>query len=357
MSWPKGVEDSNGRMIYRPVIPVADRSKIATDNRGRLKPPIFLGKRGDSEAAILRAYLAAVEEIQVMLGGSVRFSLHWLDEQYSKSERFRSLSVKSQANIGFMRRLLDHKIKVSGAAGLFGDLQASALTPPMLRSLFDRRLQIYRDAGKKGSAIVNRERAYLSAMLSWGIEHIDGLGLATNPCKGIRGAKETPRSRYVTEDDYQIQSDMAREIADYLPVVFELAYLCAARGSEIVALRRDSIRDEGLVIRRGKGSRDNIIKWSTRLRQAVAAATRGHSNLHLIVNTQDQPLNKHALDTAMQRLKAKMEESGHGAQWWTLHDLKRKGLTDAADKTIAGHRTEAMRQRYNVGLDQVDPPA
>ena len=52
-----------------------------------------------------------------------------------------------------------------------------------------------------------------------------------------------------------------------------------------------------------------------------------------------------------------MDGSGLASTWWTLHDLKRKGLTEAADKTIAGHRSEAMRQRYNVGLDQVDPPA
>ena len=47
-----------------------------------------------------------------------------------------------------------------------------------------------------------------------------------------------------------------------------------------------------------------------------------------------------------------MKSTGSRRSW-----LKRKGLTEGTDKTIAGHRTEAMRQRYNVGLDQVDPPA
>ena len=59
----------------------------------------------------------------------------------------------------------------------------------------------------------------------------------------------------------------------------------------------------------------------------------------------------------MQRVKARMDAAALAATWWTLHDLKRKGLTEVTDKTIAGHRTEAMRQRYNAGLDQVDPPA
>ncbi len=79
--------------------------------------------------------------------------------------------------------------------------------------------------------------------------------------------------------------------------------------------------------------------------------------LHLILNAGGGPLKKDTLDTAMQRVKARMDDSGLASTWWTLHDLKRKGLTEASDKTIAGHRTEAMRQRYNVGLDRIEPPA
>lgn len=159
-----------------------------------------------------------------------------------------------------MARILSHPMKVSGKTITLAELPASSLTQPTLRALFDRRMTIYQASGRKGSAMVNREKAYLSAMLSWGMQHVDGLGLSVNPCKGIDGMRETARDRYVTDAEYHAQMEVAREVADYLPIVFELAYLCAARGSEIVALRRDSIKTEGLLIRRGKGSRDNIIR-------------------------------------------------------------------------------------------------
>ncbi len=74
------------------------------------------------------------------------------------------------------------------------------------------------------------------------------------------------------------------------------------------------------------------------------------------MNMQRQ-LSKPTLDIAMQRLKANMDESGLSAVWWTLHDLKRKGVTEAKDTSISEHKTEAMCQRYNVGLDKFKPPA
>ncbi len=352
-NWPKYVYEANGRMVYRPRV----QPPLPCDKQGFLKPPVKLGRVGDKEELILAAYLEAKREIEAQATGYSQNTLGWLKAQFEVSRRFKELSPASQANLTLMSRMLNHPIKQAGKQITLGDMPASALTKPMLRQLFERRLKQYQDAGKKGSAMVNRERAFLSVLLSWGMQHIEGLGLAQNPCQGITGFKETARTRYVTDDEYNAQMSEAKEVGAYLPVVFELCYLCAARGSEIVALRRDSIKSEGLLIRRGKGSRDNIIMWSPRLRKAVDDATAMHPtpSLHLILNTHGQPLNKSTLDTAMQRLKAKMDAKG--LNFWTLHDLKRKGLTEAKDKAIAGHKTEAMRQRYNVGLDKYEPPA
>jgi hypothetical protein len=43
-------------------------------------------------------------------------------------------------------------------------------------------------------------------------------------------------------------------------------------------------------------------------------------------------------------------------RFFTRHDLKRKGITDQIlEQNSAGHKTEAMRQRYKVKPDQVEP--
>lgn len=72
----------------------------------------------------------------------------------------------------------------------------------------------------------------------------------------------------------------------------------------------------------------------------------------------------------MQRLKAQMTKHECESHWtrsngqedhtcpmyWTLHDLKRKGISDSENKRIGGHKTEAMRQRYNVKTETFTAP-
>jgi hypothetical protein len=58
----------------------------------------------------------------------------------------------------------------------------------------------------------------------------------------------------------------------------------------------------------------------------------------------------------MARLRKKMDEAGVDHKFWTLHDLKKKGVSDAEDKKIGGHKTEKMRERYDVKIHAYAPP-
>ena len=72
----------------------------------------------------------------------------------------------------------------------------------------------------------------------------------------------------------------------------------------------------------------------------------------------------------MQRLKKHMTERKMKSYWtrsdgtdeeesplyWTLHDLKRKGISDSENKRIGGHKSESMRQRYNVKTETFSAP-
>ncbi len=69
-----------------------------------------------------------------------------------------------------------------------------------------------------------------------------------------------------------------------------------------------------------------------------------------------QKLTESAIRSAMRRLKQRMEEAGLGDIFWNLHDLKRKGISDAEDDRIGGHKTEAMRNRYKVVVEKFKPP-
>jgi hypothetical protein len=358
---PKYVTVANGRVVYRPVIPPEKRHLIKTDRLGKLTPPVRLGKDGDPEAQILRAYLAAKDEVDAKLAGNPKFTLYWLRDEFHASRQFTELSAKTQKEYLLLSRLLDHDIKFDDRAAHLGDVMASSLTTPMLRKLFDRRLTNYQEAGKKGTAMVNRERAWLSAMLSWGLQYIDGLGLLTNPCKGIKRAKEQAIDRYVPDHEYEAQAEVAAELYAYMPVVYELLYLCAARGVEATDLHKNSPKERGLEVDRRKGSEDNGILWTPRLRAAVDAALAMHrpgkvQTTALLVNLSGERLTKSAIDSAQQRIKAEMERRGLGHIYWNLHLLKAKGLSDAKNKRIAGHKSEAMQRRYDRLKNWVEPP-
>ena len=94
------------------------------------------------------------------------------------------------------------------------------------------------------------------------------------------------------------------------------------------------------------------------------------SGKFLVPGVRGAKLGKSTLDEAMQRLKKRMTEleikSCHSNStgkdetesplYWTLHDLKRKGISDSENKHIAGHKSEAMRQRYNVKTETFSAP-
>jgi len=86
------------------------------------------------------------------------------------------------------------------------------------------------------------------------------------------------------------------------------------------------------------------------------ARKREMKSIYLLTNRTGRKLRTDGVQSAMARLKKKMIEEGHGRVFWTLHDLKRKVITDVKDDRIAGHRSEKMRQRYNLKIESFEPP-
>lgn len=62
-NWPAYVEESNGRVVYRPRIKGAPPVGYRVDTRGKLSPAIKLGKVGDDDLTILRNYLQVRDTI------------------------------------------------------------------------------------------------------------------------------------------------------------------------------------------------------------------------------------------------------------------------------------------------------
>lgn len=155
----------------------------------------------------------------------------------------------------------------------------------------------------------------------------------------------------------------------------ELAYLCRLRGIEVVTPTDENELESGILTNHRKGSRDNIVRWTPRLRKAWDNAKTyrakvwtncktpipiAPSRRSIIVASHGGPLCKSSLDSAWQRFitLALADDIITPEQRFALHDLKRRGITDTVgtltDKQEArGHRDPKMMDVYDHSIPVV----
>jgi integrase len=222
-----------------------------------------------------------------------------------------------------------------------GETHPGGWTPGGVRKVIEARAETSRSRA-------NHDLRYLRRLFSWAVERDL---IATNPARGVSILKEASRDRYVTDDEYVGFLALAGEKYPYLAPVAELAYLCRLRVSEVCDLRRDGITEAGLFAARRKGSKDALTGWTPRLRAAVDCALglhEGDTNPYLIPGATGGRMGESTIQTAWQR--SMVEWAALGNPRWTIHDIKRKGISDfEGDKLAAsGHRSASMLKVYDV---------
>lgn len=262
-----------------------------------------------------------------------------------------------------------------------GDLAVKKFTAALVQRIVDR----VADEGTPSKAA--HALRYLRRVLQWGRNR--GF-LEVNPALGIEAPIERKQRRLPRHNVMDVLIDRATArgrlarnepggCPEYLASVMELAYLCRLRGIEVVTLTDANELDAGLLTNRRKGSRDNIVRWTPRLRtvwdsaKALRAKTWEHrrtaipispSRRPIIVASHGGPLRKSSLDTAWQRFITLAIADGTitPEERFALHDLKRRGITDTvgtrADKQEAsGHRDPKMMDVYDLSISVVSPSA
>lgn len=323
--------------------------------------------------------LSELHKIMEDRGGIDRDSLRYLCEQFHESPQLKRLSLKTQADYRYCRDVL---LPIPTKLGKpLGELVARKFTPALIQRIIDR---IAEDGTPSKAAHVLR---YLRRVMQWGRNR--GY-LDSNPAQGIEAPVERRQRRLPDRHIMTMLIERARERGQlkrgqpgacpaYLWCVMEIGYLCRLRGIETVTLSDANELEMGVLTNRRKGSRDNIVRWSPRLRTAWNAAKTMRDEIwakrsfpvppspaqrHLIVASHGGTLQKSSLDTAWQRFITEAIKEGVVAseQRFGLHDLKRRGITDTlgtrADKQEAsGHRDESMMDVYDLSLPVVSPSA
>ncbi|MEW5508193.1 site-specific integrase [Pseudomonas antarctica] len=338
-----------------------------------------MGKQRRRNIAPADVSLADLHQIMDEVSNVDRGTLRYVCAQFHESDRYKKLSPKTHSDYCYSRDVL---LTLPTRLGKpLGELAVGKFSSALVQRIVDR----LADEGTPSKAA--HALRYLRRVLQWGRNR--GY-LEVNPALGIEAPVERKQRRLPNHQvmDTLIDRAIARGLLirgekggcpEYLGYVMELAYLCRLRGIEVVTLTDENELESGVLTNRRKGSRDNIVRWTPRLRKAWdnAKAYRAKvwakrrtaipilpSRRNIIVASHGGPLRKSSLDTAWQRFitLALVDEIITPEQRFALHDLKRRGITDTvgtrADKQEAsGHRDPKMMDVYDYSIPTVSPSA
>jgi integrase len=284
---------------------------------------------------------------------ALRKTLDWLMNQYLNSPQFESKALETKRKYQQNAKQIGSTPLKSGE--LFGQVDAERVTPGVIRRYMDARKNA---DGNPAPVAANREKAFLSACYSWAVERDL---LSKNPCKEVKRNIESARTRYVEQDEYRRVYNMA-EPWPHIQCAMEFAYLCRMRLGEVLDLKQSDITETGLLVRRKKGSKDNITLWSPRL-EAVVKKSKALPmpqarpiNPYLIRGKKGHKVTESGFNDVWQPLMAAAVEQG--IERFHFHDLKAAGISDTeGDKLQAsGHKSAAMVNKvYDRKLAKVKP--
>lgn len=363
---PVGVEIKNGWYQYRHRVLKQDRatSTIPHDNQGRAARVKLCPV--SSPDSLLFSTLAAAKESYEHQADEEYLTLGWLHKKWKDhtpagdlagSRAYKGLASSTQRRYDTAAAILDHVVKINGQDAPFRQVRADQINTPTIRKILDKRFH-----SGETTANLNNSLAMIGSMYKFAIQYLPELKVTQSPTKNVQKFKTGKSTRYVTDEEYRIQHQIAGEVGrPYLQDYMELTYLLAARGCEVSTLKIGAATEQGIIVIRTKGSLDTGIRWTQRLRNVWESALNRHLSTHpdphknIIVTADGREIGKSTIDDAWGLVRNEMKSRGLGKIYFTAHALKFKGISDASDSKIAG-QSEAMRMHYKVNVDWFDAP-
>jgi integrase len=288
-----------------------------------------------------------------------------LSSEFQTTHQWKKLAPSTQADYLSCHMAI---ITRDTNTGKLGDVPIDKWTVGLIRKYRDKRAEESESRAKK-------ELSYIKRLFAWAYEYEK---IPVNPALGIKNISIAPRQHYATDRDYYYLLNIAKASNyGYVAPAMELAYLCLARLCEVLELTDACELESGLLIKRRKGSKTNIIEWNDRLRSAWNELKERRNRIWLkrkqphpfnptnrfviISERTGDRINISSFKTAINRIsnqaieQAKMDNIEY--QHFTFHDIKRRACTDYdGDKMKAtGHRSASMMKVYDVSINHVKP--
>ncbi|MGV0959281.1 MAG: tyrosine-type recombinase/integrase [Limnohabitans sp.] len=229
----------------------------------------------------------------------------------------------------------DNDKELTNLLKVFAHMPIDAIAPMHIREYLNIR-------GQVAKVRANREKALFSHIFNKAREW--GYTASQNPCQGVKGFKETGRSRYITDDEFeQVKAHAHFTVVDAM----ELALLTGQRPADVLKFKRTDIRDGALwVIQNKTGARLGIeiigelemviTRINTRPRNAISD--------FLIQDKNGQPLSQGALRSRFDKARTLANVN------FQFRDIRAKAATDTGDlahsQKLLAHKKRDMTEHY-----------
>ena len=389
------------RKFHPHIPPHIDQSAIPTgmywNNKGggswRVAEISLEGKREFVTVAGRNAVLSDLHAIMEQRAGkAARGTVQHVCDAFMLSSEWAELSPATQRDYRIHGKVACDYVTRAGAP--FGSFPVDRLNTAAVQKLIEG-LTTGKPESKPGAgdgaeprpSTANHVLRYLRRLFAWAVRMGE---CKKNPADGCRQSTERKKNTMPADEAFRRVLHFARvrgarkartagSLPPYLAPAMSLAFRLRMRGIELTRLSEADAVEEGIVVKRVKGSRDNVVKWTPTLRaawdEALAARARTLSakanatrptpirpeHRPIFVSADGGRLGKGALDQAMQALMELAIKDGAitAEDRFSLHGLKHLGITktkgNRADKQQAsGHKTAAMMDVYDHELPVVD---
>lgn len=205
----------------------------------------------------------------------------------------------------------------------------------------------------------NRDVAVLNNVMDQAIR----MGLInTNPCKQVRRNEESPRTREVLDSEIVA---FLPHCPDWLKAYIRLKLLTGLRQGDMLNIRLDQLRDDGLFVKTGKRDKRLLFTWNDDLHLAINTIKAMHhriTSLYLFNSQRDgTAMTQSGFKSAWARAMAKSMKAGSLAETFAENDLRAKVATEAIElgqdaTAMLAHSSDAVTKRhYARGTQKIEP--
>ena len=210
-------------------------------------------------------------------------------------------------------------------ASVFGDMLPDDVTQQHIYQYMDERAAVPTAARHEVTLL---HHVFVKA-IRWG-------AATKNPAHGIEKPRSRPRDRYVTDKEFLAVQALA---IPPLQVAMDLALLTGLRRGDLLNLTRDSLTDDGLLVKSQKTGKALLFEYTDALNAALSRAKKLRPQLpgHYLIRTREgKQYTGSGFSANWQRLMRKAQQNG--IEKFTFHDIRAKSASDSASLQEASER-------------------